>query len=216
VATTAISNQQGNYLVVLTSSSRVCVPITSSAFTLAPTAMTDLPASGNPCDTATAETTFAAGPQSVSFGVFVGGQTTPLVSTPVQVTVAGDVIAPANGALLSAGDAGAAGPGRIFVATTAISNQQGKYLVVLTSSSRVCMPITSNAFTLAPTAMTDLPASGNPCDTATAETTFAAGPQSVSFGVFVGGQTTPLVSTPVQVTVAGDVIAPARGALLSQ
>lgn len=111
-------------------------------------------------------------------------------------------------------DGGGSGPGRIYAATTAISNQSGKILLVMAGNARACASISSNSFSLSPTAMTGMPQS-DPCGGATAEVTFDAGPQAVVFGVYVGGQQTPDKSTTVQVTVAGDTTATANGALLS-
>jgi len=85
-------------------------------------------------------------------------------------------------------------------------------------SSRVCSgQITTNPYSLAATAFTDMPQNGNPCDSSTtSETVFPAGPQSVVFGIFAPGSQTPIKTTTVQVTVDGDVTATADGTLLSQ
>lgn len=113
------------------------------------------------------------------------------------------------------------GPGTVTLTSTAIQGQSGKILLVFATSgsdrvARACVPISSDDFTLSGEVMTDIPAGNDPCGDGTAETTFEEGSYTITAGVYVGGEQTPVAETTTTVEVAGDVTAELDGAELSQ
>jgi len=116
----------------------------------------------------------------------------------------------------------ASGPGNITLSSTAISGQSGKILLVFAAPAgggqqlaRLCVPITSEDFTLSGAVMTDVPAGNDPCGDDTPETTFEEGAYDLVAGVYVGGQQTPEAETTLTVEVAGETTAELDGSALS-
>jgi hypothetical protein len=118
--------------------------------------------------------------------------------------------------------AAAEGPGTITLTSTAISGQDGKILLAFAVPAtggervaRLCVPITSDDFTVLPVVMTEVPEGNDPCGGDTSETTLDEGTYTITAGVYVGGQQTPEAETTVTVEVAGDAEAELDGAELS-
>ncbi len=114
------------------------------------------------------------------------------------------------------------GPGVITISSTPISGHSGKILLVFASSAggggqlaRLCVPITSNDFTLSGAVMSDVPAGDNPCAGETPETTFEEGAYELVAGIYVGGQRTPDAETTLTGQVAGDTTVEIDGSDLS-
>ena len=94
------------------------------------------------------------------------------------------------------------GSGTVTITSTAITNQSGRILVVTATAEgqstlvgRACIRIDSNAFTVAPTTLVEIAASGDPCDPASVTKTFAAGRLLLTEGIFVPGAQTPEKAT---------------------
>ncbi len=105
------------------------------------------------------------------------------------------------------------GPGVITISSTPISGQSGKILLVFAlpaggggQLARLCVPITSDDFTLSGAVMTDIPAGDNPCAGETPETTFEEGAYELVAGIYVGGQRTPDAETTLTGQVAGELL----------
>jgi F0F1-type ATP synthase membrane subunit c/vacuolar-type H+-ATPase subunit K len=117
---------------------------------------------------------------------------------------------------------GDSGPGNITINASAISNQSGKFLIVVATAEaggpplgRVCIPITSNSFTVPGVRMVEVAASGNPCDAANVTKVFPVGRYALTAGVFLSASQSAQKSTTVSVEVAGNVNAQINGAALS-
>jgi hypothetical protein len=101
--------------------------------------------------------------------------------------------------------------GKITVSSTAITDQEGKILVVTATPAaggnpiaRACYTITSDPFEAPPTVMTDIPGGNGPCDGTTAETVFEEGQYTIFAGVFSPGSQTPDASVQIPITLTGD------------
>jgi hypothetical protein len=126
------------------------------------------------------------------------------------------------GATSPAATSRAQGPGVISISSTAISGQSGKILLVFATPAgggaqlaRLCLPITSDDFTLSGAVLTDIPAGDDPCGGDTPETTFEEGAYDLVAGVYVGGQQTPEAETTLTGQVAGDTTVEIDGSDLS-
>ena len=115
------------------------------------------------------------------------------------------------------------GSGTVTMTSTAITNQSGRILVVTATVEgqgalvgRACIRIDSNAFTVAPTTLVEIAASGEPCDPASVTKTFAAARLLLTMGIFVPGAQTPEQATTQTVQVAGNVSVSINGAALSR
>ncbi len=107
--------------------------------------------------------------------------------------------------------------GKILLSIASIKGQNGRALLALQSNtSRLCEFVTSDPFTLTPTAMTDNPGKGNPCDSKTAPTLFKPGTHAITVGIYIPGKQVPETSTTINVTVNGDTTFKVNGALLSR
>jgi hypothetical protein len=116
----------------------------------------------------------------------------------------------------------ASGPGAIMLSSTPITGQSGKILLAFATTSsggerlgRICVPITSDDFTLSGAVMSEVPAGNDPCGEDTPDTTFDEGTYNVTAGIYVGGEQTPEAETTLTVEVAGDTTAELDGAGLS-
>ena len=129
----------------------------------------------------------------------------------------GDATVPAGATSLAA-----EGPGTLKVTSSAIAGQSGKILLGFAVPAsggervaRLCVPITSDDFTVPATAMTEVPQGNDPCGGDTPVATLDEGTYTLTAGVYVGGQQTPEAETTVTVEVAGHVEAELDGAELS-
>ncbi len=111
--------------------------------------------------------------------------------------------------------------GRILLSSSAITDQEGKLLVVLgpDNASRVCAAIDSDRWTLAETPLVDrvLVADSGPCDGATDDARFEPGEHFVTVGIVIPGNPVSEVTTVAAVElVDGDVSFEIDGSKLSE
>ena len=99
---------------------------------------------------------------------------------------------PSAAAVPSPTTASAGTPGTITISVSGpIVGQKGRMLLVFANAAgggpqlaRVCLPITSDNFTVPETVMTDAPAGNDPCGGSTPKTVFPKGSYQVSAGIY--------------------------------
>lgn len=105
---------------------------------------------------------------------------------------------------------GGSAPGTITVATTAITGQNGKILLVFATSATqqgqlgvACIPITSDAFEVPSTPLSEVPA-GNPCAGGTATVAFPEGSYTITAGIYTPGSQTAEAEASMTIDIVGD------------
>ncbi|MFO0747061.1 MAG: hypothetical protein U1F43_15565 [Myxococcota bacterium] len=213
VTSTAILGRAGYVFIAFgpNHQTRYCVSITSESFVVPPGRLSL--AESNPCGPATDDVLFPAGDHAVTAGIYLPGETTPIVLEPATATVDGDVTVTFDGAALSV-KTGA--PGKLFLTSTPITGQSGRLLLVLGTDTvaRMCVSIDSDPFTLSATPMTEL--TGDPCSGVTAVTTFSGGEQGILAGIYVPGEQQARKLQSVIVVVDGDTTFELDGGALSE
>ncbi len=215
VAVTNVTGWQGKVLVALTpdNSARLCASVSTDPFSLAATPLTAM--SGNPCGPASDDVVFQPGTYAFTLAVVTPGNQTPDASTAVSVEVDGDVTVTVDGSKLKPATGS---PGKIAIASTPITGQSGRVVVISVQSANAgaCVAIDSDAFTVPSTTLLDMTGAPNPCAATGGTKSFPAGSYIVTVGVYVPGEHTPAASTAIAVAVDGDVTATVDGSKLSK
>jgi hypothetical protein len=116
-----------------------------------------------------------------------------------------------------------AAPGTITVATTAITGQNGKMLLVFATTPTqqgqlgvACIPITSDSFEVPVTPLAEVPA-GNPCAGGTPTVVFPEGSYTITAGIYTPGSQTAEATAEMTLDIVGDGVGSVQftGAVLS-
>ena len=116
----------------------------------------------------------------------------------------------------------ASGPGSVGLTSSPIRGQSGRLLLVYATQegrgqlARACIRITSDSFSVSPTAMTDIPPGNDPCGGSTQMSTLPEGRYTITAGVYAPPAQTPEKQVTLTVEVKGNIQVVLDGNALSR
>lgn len=116
----------------------------------------------------------------------------------------------------------ASGPGTLTLTSSALRGQNDRVLLVFVTQegrgplARACIRVTSNAFTVGATEMTDVPAGNDPCSGSSPSTRLPEGRYTITAGIYAPPAQAPDKQVTVTVEVKGNVQVALDGNALSR